>query len=84
MLASRMVKEGDGTKLRDLLYLDLGLEAQLRLMAERSLGNTPYTLNPTPCTLPPSPVSCFTLIALHRLRNVGPVLPLFFVYWYTW
>jgi len=39
MLSSRMVKEGDGTKLRDLLYLDLGLEAQLRLMAERSLGN---------------------------------------------
>eukprot|EP00290_Baffinella_frigidus_P019788 CAMPEP_0180204622 /NCGR_PEP_ID=MMETSP0987-20121128/8521_1 /TAXON_ID=697907 /ORGANISM="non described non described, Strain CCMP2293" /LENGTH=1488 /DNA_ID=CAMNT_0022160147 /DNA_START=98 /DNA_END=4564 /DNA_ORIENTATION=+ len=38
MLSSRMVNEGDGTKLRDLLYLDLGLEAQLRLMAERSLG----------------------------------------------
>eukprot|EP00291_Cryptomonas_curvata_P021640 CAMPEP_0172172742 /NCGR_PEP_ID=MMETSP1050-20130122/12626_1 /TAXON_ID=233186 /ORGANISM="Cryptomonas curvata, Strain CCAP979/52" /LENGTH=1504 /DNA_ID=CAMNT_0012844337 /DNA_START=29 /DNA_END=4543 /DNA_ORIENTATION=- len=38
LISLRMVKEGDVTKLRDLLYLDIGLEAQLRLMAERSLG----------------------------------------------
>ena len=37
MLGSRLIKEGDITKLRDLLYLDLGLEAQLRLMAGRAL-----------------------------------------------
>jgi hypothetical protein len=36
MLGSRLIKEGDITKLRDLLYLDLGLEAQLRLMAGRA------------------------------------------------
>ena len=41
MLSAKMVKEADGTRLRDMLYLDLGLEAQLRLMAERSVGFTP-------------------------------------------
>lgn len=35
ILGSRLIKEGDITKLRDMLYLDLGLEAQMRLMAER-------------------------------------------------
>jgi alpha-glucan,water dikinase len=35
LLGSRLIKEGDITKLRDMLYLDLGLEAQMRLMAER-------------------------------------------------
>jgi len=38
ILGSRLIKEGDITKLRDMLYLDLGLEAQMRLMAERSVG----------------------------------------------
>ncbi|EKX44106.1 hypothetical protein GUITHDRAFT_72452 [Guillardia theta CCMP2712] len=39
LIGVKMTKEGDIMKLRDLLYLDLGLEAQLRLMAERSLGS---------------------------------------------
>jgi alpha-glucan,water dikinase len=38
LLGSRLIKEGDITKLRDLLYLDLGLEAQMRLMAERAVS----------------------------------------------
>jgi len=38
LISARMVKEGDITKLRDLLYLDLGLEAQMRLLAERAIG----------------------------------------------
>ena len=29
ILGSRLIKEGDITKLRDMLYLDLGLEAQV-------------------------------------------------------
>eukprot|EP00292_Cryptomonas_paramecium_P002089 CAMPEP_0113682442 /NCGR_PEP_ID=MMETSP0038_2-20120614/12666_1 /TAXON_ID=2898 /ORGANISM="Cryptomonas paramecium" /LENGTH=1530 /DNA_ID=CAMNT_0000601513 /DNA_START=87 /DNA_END=4675 /DNA_ORIENTATION=- /assembly_acc=CAM_ASM_000170 len=38
LIGLKMSKEGDIVKLRDMLYLDIGLEAQMRLMAERSLG----------------------------------------------
>ena len=36
-IGEQMVKEGDGSKLRDLLYLDLALESQSRLIIESSL-----------------------------------------------
>mmetsp|Transcript_43979 Transcript_43979/g.104093 ORF Transcript_43979/g.104093 Transcript_43979/m.104093 type:complete len:1491 (+) Transcript_43979:153-4625(+) len=38
LVSTRMTAEGDIVKLRDLLYLDLGLEAQMRLLAERAFG----------------------------------------------
>jgi len=37
-IAEQMVKEGDGVKLRDLLYLDLALESQSRLIIESTLS----------------------------------------------
>jgi alpha-glucan,water dikinase len=38
-IAENMVKEGDGTKVRDLLYLDLALESQSRLIIENALSH---------------------------------------------
>ena len=40
-IANRMVQEGDGTKVRDLLYLDLALESQSRLLVENALSQVP-------------------------------------------
>jgi alpha-glucan,water dikinase len=39
LIGNKLVNEGDIHRVRDMLYLDLGLEAQMRLMAERTLGS---------------------------------------------
>ena len=45
-VAEQMLREGDSGKLRDLLYLDLALEGQTRLIIESWLPSLPSPLLP--------------------------------------